>query len=66
LIEKGANVDARALDKSTPLCFAAEKGHVAIAKLLIEAGATLEAKNDPEEKGGATPLLLAAHNGQTE
>lgn len=34
--------------------------------MLVEAGANLESKNDPEEKGGATPLLLAAHNGQIE
>ena len=33
---------------------------------MIEAGASLESQNDPEEKGGATPLLLAAHNGQVE
>jgi ankyrin repeat protein len=48
------------------LSFAAEKGHLAIANLLIDGGASLEAKNDPEEKGGATPLLLAAHNGQLQ
>jgi len=66
LLASGAAVDAKALDRSTPLSFASEKGHTAIARMLIEAGATLEGKNDPEEKGGATPLLLAAHNGQIE
>lgn len=66
LLSRGATVDASAQDQSTPLSFAAEKGHLAIAKLLVDAGAKLESKNDPEEKGGATPLLLAAHNGQLE
>lgn len=32
--------------------------------ILFLKGAYLESKNDPEEKGGATPLLLASHNGQ--
>jgi len=66
LIARGATIDAKAADLSTPLSFAAEKGHLVIAKMLIEAGANVESKNDPEEKGGATPFLLAAHNGQTE
>jgi len=64
LLARKADVNCRAKDQSSPLSFAAEKGHVEIAKMLLDAGANMESKNDSEEKGGATPLLLAAHNGQ--
>ncbi|RYO84634.1 hypothetical protein DL766_005642 [Monosporascus sp. MC13-8B] len=46
-------------DSRTPLFRAAEKGHVAIAKLLLENGADPETRND----SGQTPLLLAAAGG---
>lgn len=62
LLKRGAEIDAKSSDKSTPLIFACEKGNVDIARALIEAGASLENKNDLDEKGGATPLLIAAHN----
>lgn len=46
-------------DKSTPLHFAAEKGNLEIAKLLIDAGAKTEAKDDC----GVTPLMNAVKSG---
>jgi ankyrin repeat protein len=42
------------------LLWAAEKGHEAIVKLLLEKGADVEAK---DREYGLTPLLWAALNG---
>ncbi|KAJ9659039.1 hypothetical protein H2198_003328 [Neophaeococcomyces mojaviensis] len=47
-------------DGKTPLTWAAEKGHEAVVKLLVENGADLEAK---DKKHGRTPLLWAAEKG---
>ncbi|CAK9293553.1 unnamed protein product [Gordionus sp. m RMFG-2023] len=47
---------------STPLHLAAEGGHIAIIKLLIEAGASPKEEN----KDGYTPLHLAAKYGRTQ
>jgi hypothetical protein len=54
-------LDVESKDKfnRTPLSWAAEKGHEAVVKLLLEKGAELEAK----DKDGRTPLLWAAKNG---
>ena len=56
LLEHGADVNMRALDKSTPLHDAAENGSVEIVRMLLEHGANVRAKDD----GGRTPLHIAA------
>lgn len=54
LLEKGAY-------KNTPLHLASARGHIGIAKILIEKGAKIEAKDNY----GNTPLHLAAKHGHT-
>jgi hypothetical protein len=44
----------------TPLSWAAERGHEAVVKLLLEKGADLETRDD---NSGQTPLSLAAESG---
>jgi ankyrin repeat protein len=44
----------------TPLCRAAQKGHEAVVKLLLEKGADVESKNGVSQ----TPLILAALYGR--
>ena len=63
LLEKGADVNK--LDKAgiSPLAEAAECGHTALAKLLIEAGADLEVAGTQD---GMTALLLASQAGYDE
>ena len=63
LLGAGANVNAAAPSTGvTALHNAARMGNVALAKLLIERGADLEARM----KSKATPLMLAARSGSTE
>jgi len=45
LLAKGAQVDAKAKDDSTPLMFAAQHGYNDVVKVLVSYGA------DPEAKG---------------
>ncbi len=58
LIAQG-DVNIRRPDGSTALQWAANRNNVAIADLLIKAGATVDLANDY----GVTPLILAAQNG---
>ncbi len=62
LLQKGANVDARAPNEQTALMLAAKNGNLAIVKLL------LNAKADPAlaDQHGDTPLTLAQKNNNTE
>ena len=62
LLAKGADVNASDLF-GTPLHLAAAKGRTGIAVILIDRGADLEAKGEPE---GSLPLHTAALNGQEE
>jgi ankyrin repeat protein len=58
-----ALVDALDRDGSTPLHCAAWKGHAAVAKVLLDAGANANAKSRNEHYGD-TPLHAAAHGNQ--
>ena len=58
-----ALVDARDKDDSTPLHCAAWKGHAAVAKVLLRAGADVNARSRNEHYGD-TPLHAAAHGNQ--
>ena len=46
LLDEGANVNARTRYDSTPLFFACDRGHLEIARLLIERGADLNVKDN--------------------
>jgi ankyrin repeat protein len=63
LTQDGALTAARDQDGSTPLHFAAWKGHVAVAEALLAAGADVNAANQ-NEHWGTTPLHAAAHGNQ--
>src|SRR6516162_2102744 len=56
-------LEARDKDQSTPLHCAAWKGHCEIVKLLLEAGADANARNE-NDHWGTTPLHAAAHANQ--
>ena len=60
LLDQGADANEAQGDGMTALHWAAENGDPAIADLLIQAGADLEATT---RIGGYTPLLLASRNG---
>ena len=63
VIEFSQNVSSRGFtDHVTSLHLASERGHVTTARMLIERGADLSAKN----KDGETPLHLASQAGQVE
>lgn len=55
LIARGANVNARSPNLSTPLILAAREGRDGMARLLLEAGANPKSQND----WGDTPLTIA-------
>ncbi|MCA9450404.1 MAG: ankyrin repeat domain-containing protein, partial [Candidatus Omnitrophica bacterium] len=59
LIEEGADPAALDEDAFAPLHFAAWKGEVEIARILIDAGAQIDVHRRPY---GETPLLLAIHH----
>ena len=62
LLEQSANVNAPQGDGTTALHWAAHRDDPEIARLLVQAGANLNAKT---RLGDLTPLLLAAKNGNT-
>jgi ankyrin repeat protein len=64
LVEAGEAVNSRDVANVglTPLHWAARKGRLQVAQLLLRNGASLNAKSDL----GYTPLLEAAYNGHTD
>jgi ankyrin repeat protein len=60
LLEHGANPNLPNRFRETPLHFAAERGHLEVAELLIRSGAALNARSRFTRM---TPLLAAAQNG---
>jgi ankyrin repeat protein len=69
LIEKGANIEAKASNGWTALRWASSNGHEAVVKLLLEKGADVElllekgADVDAKDRAGKTALQRAAENG---
>jgi ankyrin repeat protein len=68
LIDAGAPVNGHPGDKETPLITAASSGDADVARVLIEAGADIEAISAPDSGGapGSTALGHAAVFGMTE
>ena len=68
LIRAGAPVDGEPGDRETPLITAASYGDAAVARVLIEEGADLEAHASPDSGGvpGGSALLHAAVFGMTD
>ena len=60
LLKDGADVNTTAADGMTALHWAAQKGDVELAKILLYAGANVRATT---RIGGYTPLLMASKNG---
>ena len=63
LLKRGADVNLATNDGSTPLCAAADRGHVEIVRTLLRAPA-IEINLAP--KGGVTPLIFASQGGHKE
>jgi ankyrin repeat protein len=57
--------NARDKDGSTPLHCASWKGHVQVVKLLLDAGADINAKSQNDHYGD-TPLHAASHGNQKD
>ncbi len=58
-------VHARDGDQSTPLHYAAWKGHAPVVEVLLDAGADIQAHNE-NYHWGTTPLHAAAHGNQPQ
>jgi Ankyrin repeats (3 copies)/Ankyrin repeats (many copies) len=62
LLERGADVHARAVDGRTPLHFATDRGRVGVVRVLLEHGANAGA----EDKQGRTAFQIASVKGDDE
>ena len=62
LLDRGANIEAKAIYNFTPLHLSAQEGQVLAVRLLLDRGANIDAKNVKQ----VTPLLLACRNGHME
>jgi hypothetical protein len=56
LIQKGANVNAKAENGMTPLMYAVQSGRFDVVKLLLDSGALV----NEQDSGGKTPLMFSA------
>ena len=63
LLKNGHDPNFKDTNGQTPLSWAAENGHEAVVKLLLEKGAELESKDSKDASNGWTPLSWAAYNG---
>jgi ankyrin repeat protein len=62
LLEAGSDLEAANENGCTPLLMAAIEGHVSIARMLLEAGANIEARGSRFSSfADYTPLMWAAH-----
>ena len=62
MVERGADINEARDNGVTPLSIASEKGHVEVARILVDGGADInKAAND-----GQTPLYAATSNNHTE
>jgi ankyrin repeat protein len=62
LLDKGANIETRGRDRSTPLILAAEGADAPLIKMLLEKGANTDAK----DHGGVSAIMTAARRGNPE
>jgi hypothetical protein len=63
LLDQGVAVDSRGFNQSTPLLITSARGHGAVAALLLDRGANVNAK---ENAGGGTPAIYASLNGHLD
>lgn len=63
LIRHGSSLETKDVDGLTPLAIASQNGKVEAARILVTAGADV---NAPVAKGGYTPLMLASVSGSTD
>jgi hypothetical protein len=61
LLDKGANVNSKATDGSTPLIYAAQNGRISVMETLLKKGADVNLPNN----GGSTAIGLASFMGDT-
>ena len=62
LVDRGADVNARDVDESTPLHTACDKGHMEVAMALVDRGADVDARDVNQ----STPLHYASIKGDSE
>ena len=64
LLSRPRNPNVADTDGRSPLHYGAQNGHVEVMRLLLEAGATRDARDTKTQR--ATPLMLAAASGHTD
>jgi ankyrin repeat protein len=64
MLKRRANINGRAKDGLTALCFAASQGQLEMAQFLISKGADVNMLGPKDEHGARSPLMCAACTGQ--